>query len=148
MVYGHSLRNLILSDLPKKSRKSFISSPGPNLASVVVVNILQKSSPLKLQDQFQPNFIQLFFRVLATILSFKMFNMSKNMPYMAAVTKNRTRGSESSFSQITQKQKRISKFRESKVVQHDKIYLLCDFCDDPCRSYCPFLSVFFQIFKL
>ena len=35
--------------------------------------------------------------------------MSKNM---AAVTKNRTGGSESSFSQITRKRKQISKFRD------------------------------------
>ena len=70
----------------------------------------------------------MFFRVLATILSFKIFNMSKNM---AAVTTNRTGGSESSFSQITRKRKQISNSVTSLVIQHDKIYLLCDFCDDP-----------------
>ena len=107
-------------------------------SSVVVVNILKKSSPLKLPDRFQPNFIQLFLRVLATILSFKIFNLSKNM---AAVTKNRTGGSDSSFSQITRKQKQISKFREilgRSAWQDLSAVRFSWWSVNRCRSYCPF----------
>ena len=115
-----------------------VRRPSSVVVVVVVVNILKKSSPLKLPDRFQPNFIQLFLRVLATILSFKIFNLSKNM---AAVTKNRTGGSDSSFSQITRKQKQVSKFWEilGRSARQDLSAVRFSWWSfNRCRSYCPF----------
>ena len=108
----------------------------------IVITLRPSSSPLKLLGWFQSNFTQVFFRVLATILSFKICNMSKNM---AAIAKNRPWGSNRSFSHITRKRKQLSKFREilGRSAQQDLSAVQFSWRSiNRCRSYCPFYVVF------
>ena len=142
MKYIH-LKNRFLAHLDRRSMWAIVITLRPlSSSSVVVVSFLKKSSPLKLLGWFQSNFTQLFFRVLATILSFKIFNMSKNM---AVVAKNRPWGSNRSFSHITRKRKQLSKCREilGRSTRQDLSAVRFSWRSvNRCRSYCPFQVVF------
>ena len=108
---------------------------------------IQKSSPLKPLNSLTLSSNELW-HVGYKDSSFRI-DRTKNM---AAVAKNRPWGSNSSCSHITRKQKQLSKFREkSYVVQLDKMYLLCNFRDDPWIDVgviALFISFFFRIFRL
>ena len=76
-----------------------------------------------------------------------IFDSSKNM---AAVTKNRTKGSDRSFLPITQKTFTLAKFWQSKSIQHDEIHLHWNFQENPSTlvGVIALFRCFLQILKL
>ena len=123
-----------------------------HFASVVVVRRLSSVNFLKIfsSETTEQNFLKLdsndLWHVGYKDSSFRI-DRTKNM---AAVTKNRPWGSNSSFSHIIWKQKQLSKFREilGRSTRQDLSAVQFSWRSvNRCRSYCPFMS-FFQIFQL